>query len=90
MIDSDILVEDGFANGILPDLDMTKTFGRHVGGPGNACLVVVVDGCGGGAKDGVKVEIFEDVADVKDVFRAFIGGVYFRFCCAARCDGLSF
>ena len=81
---------DGFPNCIFPYLNVTETFGSNVGGPKNACTVVIVDNGCGGTESGQKVHIFKDVADVENVFGAFVGGINFCFGGASGCDCLSF
>ena len=68
---------DGFANGVFADLNMAETFGGHVARPCDTRLVVVVNGCGGGAEDVEKGEILEDVPEMKDIFCALVRGVNF-------------
>ena len=69
---------------------MAQSFGGHIGRPGDACLVVVVNGSGARAKGIEKVEIFEDVTDVESVFRAFVSGVDFGLCGASGSYCLAF
>ena len=77
MGDFNVFVENRLTNCVFANLDMAETFCSHIGRPGDACLVVVVNGSGLRAKGLEKVKIFEDVTDVESVFRAFVSGVDF-------------